>query len=431
MAGSGSSTPGDLKPGLGEPGLFDSPADPVVVAHTIPATVFLALAHTRTIPATAFLLGTFTRTVPATAFFELAATRHRTVTQAVAFQAPSARTVPQAVAILRAGNERAVPQAVAFSFAGGRVVPQAIAFSRQVVTALVAPTRPSLMPSLLATLNPLYDRDPAAARALDADPGTQSFWRVDGNLLEVAAGDGSIAPFVLDLRWDPADTRANPARRDPLTITRLAALLTTAGYAATAASGWGAVLANALLDGGGDLGADGGLDAFTSILWRVLRFMAAGLDLIADDADYGLRQLDLRYAEREWLDWWGQLYGVPRLTHEDDAPYRTRVAYLTMRPRVNNVAIKDAIRAIFGIVATVVDGDPLGSSEGDPASTRDMDLTWDDGQDQDRNGLFWPGYPPRFVVTLPTGTDPATTARIDALVNSMRAAGVRYTVAFA
>lgn len=292
---------------------------------------------------------------------------------------------------------------------------------------MAVPTGGSALPDLLAVLPAsLYALDPLPTRVLACQPVGPAGWRVDGNLIEVADLAGTPAPFLADLRFDPTDDQPDPARRRPLTLAGLAAALTGAGYPAQATDGWADTFAIVLLDGQGRLDADGGLAGFTAVLWRVLRMMAALLDLLGDDTAAALRTLDLRFAAGQWLDWWGTLYGVARLDGQGDDAYRARITYLTTRPRTNGVAIAAAIAALCGVTATLTDGSPLGTSLGIPDSTSALDVTWSAASTA---GRFWPGYPPRFVVHLPTGTDAATIAAVRALVERLRAAGTTYTIA--
>lgn len=292
-----------------------------------------------------------------------------------------------------------------------RHVPAVLALSRGSAVAARAPHRTTQMPDILSAFPPsLYSHDPQRIGSLTVTVGTG--WRVDGDLLEVTGG---AVPFVCDLR--------------EFTLGQLAAALTTAGYTTSVRGGWSGLAATTLVDGHGRFADSPHLYSFTTVLFRLLRSIVLIWDRLADDLDLGIAQMDLRQAEGEWLDFWGNLYGVGRPALEEDSRYRTRIAYLTLRPRANGVAIEDAIRAIYGVAATVDDADPIGALAcGYPADDLDpvLDILWDN---QPVLPLLWDGYPPRFVVSIPAATDSAIVAGIRQLVDKFKAAGTGYTVA--
>lgn len=318
------------------------------------------------------------------------------------------RAVPLSASIA-VTRTRLVPLVAAISGTATHYVPLVAAISRTVAVAARAPYRPTQMPDILSAFPPsLFDHDPRPVPALVVTVGAS--WRVDGDLLEISGGG---TPFACDLR--------------EFTLGQLATALTTAGYTTTASAGFSALTATILLDGSGRFADDTRLYAFSTVLYRLLRSIVLVWDRVADDLDAGMRQLDVRQASGQWLDWWGSLYGVPRPNLEGDSRYRTRIAYYSVRPRANNVAIQGAILAIFGLASTVVD-DFVGAmrcvtDEDDPGS---MDMLWDDGLDP--LPLLWDGYNCAFTVTVTDPADPATLTLIRALVDRWRAAGTTATV---
>jgi hypothetical protein len=318
-----------------------------------------------------------------------------------------------AVVALSASVVGPIPAVIALGGVAGAAIPAVIALAKPLPVAARAPHRTTQMPDILAAFPPsLYSHDPGRLGTLAVTVG--SGWRVDGDLLEVTGG---AVPFVCDLR--------------EFTLGELAAALTTAGYTATVRAGWAAIAATTLVDGAGRFADDPHLHSFTTTLFRLLRSIVLVWDRLADDLDLGVAQMDLRQAEGEWLDFWGVLYGVGRPPLEEDTRYRTRIDYLSLRPRSNNVAIEAAIGAILGLDATVTDGDPLGAmrcvydaDDPDPV----LDVLWDA---QAIPPLIWDGYPPHFIVTLPSGTDEYTVAQVAQLVDVLKAAGPTYEVVFA
>jgi hypothetical protein len=315
-------------------------------------------------------------------------------------------------AALSAAIVRAIPLVAALGGIAEGTIPVVAALAKALPLAARAPHRTTQMPDILSAFPPsLYSHDPGKLGTLTVAVG--SGWRVDGDLLEVTGG---AVPFVCDLR--------------EFTLAQLATALTTAGYTASVRTGWGNIAATTLVDGTGRFADDRHLYSFTTVLHRLLRSIVLVWDRLADDLDVGVAQMDLRLAEGEWLDFWGATYGIGRPTLEEDARYRARIAWLSVRPRTNNVAIAAAIGAIYGVTATVDDGDPIGALRcvyPDDSPDPVLDVLWDN---QATPPLIWDGYPPRFTVSIPVATDPNVVAGIRLLVDRLKAAGPSYEVLF-
>lgn len=125
-------------------------------------------------------------------------------------------------------------------------------------------------------------------------------------------------------------------------------------YVSSAMAGLSAVV---LIDGSGDLDALNGdqLKGFTALHWSYLDAVAAEVAAAKTQVSQMLSELDMSSAEGEWLDEFGDHFGVPRMASELDGPYGRRVVIEAIRPRVNNIAIEEAIKEAFGQVSTVVD----------------------------------------------------------------------------
>lgn len=399
-------------------------------ARTAPTAISVSRPPSRTIP-----------TVIATSF-----TRDRTVPTTIATEFRREHTVPTVIATMRTQS---------------RVVPTYIAVDRDSSPALLAPRRSGLMRLILDSLSPLYDTDPEATTMLTINPPAAAVsgtpWRVSGNLFEIVglpnvaaitpiADDRAAVPGRTDAVYlgipdletaSPASGTVNPLSGVPaytrdlrtLPLATLAAELTAAGYPAVAAPEYADLAATTLIDGRGDASvALGGLvPGFTSVLWRVLRAVALGLELTQDDLAALAAQLDLRRAVGIWLDWWGVLYRVPRLAPEDDAQYRKRIIWSVTRPRSNNTAIEALLRDLFGQNIYVYDRHPIGISKSGVHDQAAIDFTF--SPTATLKGSYFPGYPPRFVVAVPQTMDDALVTRIGEVVETLRAAGVRYEVA--
>jgi hypothetical protein len=71
-----------------------------------------------------------------------------------------------------------------------------------------------------------------------------------------------------------------------------------------------------------------------------------------------LRQTDLRVAGGEWLNYWGDILGIPRMSGEigNDENYRGRLLRETLMPKSNNWAIADILENALNAKVRVVDG---------------------------------------------------------------------------
>lgn len=417
---------------------------------------------------------TVTRSIDTT--FGIGNTFDRTIPNVLSVSRPPSRTIPNALAVYftrdraipnvlatQFHRDRVIPNVLAASVVRTRVIPNYLAVSRVTSPALLAPRRGGLMETILGSLNPLYDRDPQAVTMLTVGPGGATVaglpWRVTGNLFEIvglptvtpATPTGALPPtipgqtdalvsgvpgpqgFVSTAHGAPVPgTGIAPYTRDlrTLTIGQLATELVENGYSATADPAYDQLAATTLVDGHGDGIQVGGADigGYLSPLWQFLRAMALGFELLQDDMAALAAQLDLRRAGGIWLDWWGELYHVPRLAPEDDDRYRKRIIWSVTRPRSNNTAIEAILRDLYETDVYVNDEYPLGVSRGNPADPSIIDRTY--SPNQALMGSYHPGYPPRFVVAVPSDTDPATVAQMAQVVETLRAAGVRYRIAF-
>jgi hypothetical protein len=197
---------------------------------------------------------------------------------------------------------------------------------------------------LLAILPRLYNKDPEAdiALAISAVSGTFTA-RVDGTLLELVATGAifPVPPFAVDLR--------------DYTLGTLAQAIQAAGYLAVALDGWADLAATVLIDGFYEPAGSHKLLGYTATLWRVIRPLALVFDLWSDDLHHATKMMDVRYAEGRWLDWWGILYGVPRVDGETDAQYRRRIVREVMAPRANGVAMEAILKDALGYESTITD----------------------------------------------------------------------------
>lgn len=115
--------------------------------------------------------------------------------------------------------------------------------------------------------------------------------------------------------------------------------------------------ARVLTEGSGDQSQSNGdaFHAFNSLLWML--FDSLGKELVAAGVsiDEMLLQMSMKTAGDIWLDYWGEHFGITRLSGELDPAYALRIVVEVLRPRGNNKAIEAAFYAQFGQRAQVVD----------------------------------------------------------------------------
>lgn len=181
----------------------------------------------------------------------------------------------------------------------------------------------------------VFDIDAEAAlvmRIIHADPVR---WTVVDGTMRVWAG---AAEHVYDLRHISIATLKRSLEEDGFSLIRI-----TAAYDNYSAM--------AIIEGAGDVqqGANGDhITVFTSLLWALFSCYAEELDVAHYQIKQALLQMVIKTAEGEWLDLWGEVYGIPRNQGELDASYRLRIPAEAFRIRVNALAIEKAILDLTG-----------------------------------------------------------------------------------
>lgn len=175
----------------------------------------------------------------------------------------------------------------------------------------------------------VFSKDPDADLALRVRHPSGAAWSVADNTLTVKAG-------ALERSYNLAE----------FTVGELAGALIADGFdVPELGSGWPSRSALALAEGSGtQLQSNGDrLHAFRSLLWVMLSSYAGEVRGAQRQVAEALRQMVLTQAEGDWLDLWGNLYGVPRRDGELDAGYAPRIAREVLRLRVNGHGIERAI----------------------------------------------------------------------------------------
>ena len=95
--------------------------------------------------------------------------------------------------------------------------------------------------------------------------------------------------------------------------------------------------------------------AFTSLLWVLFTAYSGEVNEAQRQIGQALLQMVIGTAEGEWLDLWGSLYSVGRLSGETDAAYRARIPQEAFRIRVNALAIELAILQLTGKAVRILE----------------------------------------------------------------------------
>lgn len=210
-------------------------------------------------------------------------------------------------------------------------------------------------------------------RYFDAEPAQQLTLRVS----HPHGFAWSIADRILTAKTE-ADTSIGVYALDSMTITELADALTADGCLVTEFAEVGHLQADVLIDGSGRESESNGdhLYCYTSMLWSVLDAYSVVVDQSAADVVEALKEAYLHSSRGEWLDLWGDYFGVPRVSRLRLAPftwsasetwtsgnkkwglglepltdefYSPMVVKETIRPRSNAYAIERAVFELSGM----------------------------------------------------------------------------------
>jgi hypothetical protein len=210
----------------------------------------------------------------------------------------------------------------------------------------------NIFQSLLSHLNSVFSKDPKSLTAFKLQPPTQAKMVIAGRSMRIVAVNTTIPLFELSFSH-PYDSAKSITIRDLYDALRL-----TQGFnvsdLSTALAPLGAI---ALEDGEYDLQPEffNNVRAFTSPLWAMFRPVSFALETARNDIDKAIKQLGFVSAEGPFLDYWGNIFGVPRYQDEPDYEYSTRLLWETIKPRLNNRAIEELLRRGIGYETQVVD----------------------------------------------------------------------------
>lgn len=180
----------------------------------------------------------------------------------------------------------------------------------------------------------VFDGSPEPELAFRLQHPLGARWKIIDRVMTVYAGEDS---WSFGLRG--------------LTVDTLCDLLMHAGFTLESrASRFTGVAAEVLIEGEGNERTSNGdhVYAFTSLLWALMSAYTDEVRAAEYQVGQALRQMVITTAEKEWLDLWGTLYGVPRMQGEADGVLRERIPDEAFRIRVNGLAIEDAIKRTTG-----------------------------------------------------------------------------------
>lgn len=258
----------------------------------------------------------------------------------------------------------------------------------------------------LANLDSAFLEEPEAFVAFNlAGPGDFA-WVVDGD--ELRCSNAGLVTFTASLAAH--------------TLRSLVDALLAAGFSVSrpADEELLGLSACVLIDATGNLSAPS-VYAYSATLWAIGEAIGVELDAAGVSLQQALACASLDTAEGEWLDLWGDYFGIARLPLEQDEAYARRIAVEVVRPRANGVALEMALGEVFGQDVTVTDVREWGALF--PLYDGSITHNGTETHDADPRPLYG-----RFDVEvgfdLLGSEDPADyLLLVRALVNRMRAAG--------
>ena len=187
---------------------------------------------------------------------------------------------------------------------------------------------------LISYLYQSYDKSPHDVIALRVSHVDGFAWNVNNRIL-IAATEAGLVLSEIDLR--------------SLTIRQLADSLISVGCSVTFINpDTDGRSAFTLLNGVGRESISNGdaLRVYDSLLWSYLDSYGIELDDAGEQIANALSEINYSTATGEFLDFWGQYWGIPRLAGEIDATYRDRTIWEIMMPKVNPIAMSAAVYRI-------------------------------------------------------------------------------------
>ncbi|MDO8357327.1 MAG: hypothetical protein Q7U76_13130 [Nitrospirota bacterium] len=93
----------------------------------------------------------------------------------------------------------------------------------------------------------------------------------------------------------------------------------------------------------------------SGVLPSLLSAIGSVIDRAHADGQGALAQLNLLSSSAVWLDQWGALFGVSRLSGEGDVLYAPRIVAQVIRQRPQGIALQDIVQAAFNLTVQIRD----------------------------------------------------------------------------
>lgn len=203
-----------------------------------------------------------------------------------------------------------------------------------------------LASKLISYLGSAFDKDPVQAVALKFSYDGNLNWKITDNVFTTTVSGGTGVSLALTL--------------SDYTITELSDYLSSqAGYTSTYVNDdISSLSAITVMDGSGVQG-DGAISllAHQSLLWLWFDVIAKELAVAALSVTEMIKELVVGTSSTDWLNEWGDFYGIPRITDESNALYATRIASEVVGVNSTNLALEKKILDQAGMQATVSDID--------------------------------------------------------------------------
>ncbi|MGR9106749.1 MAG: hypothetical protein ACU843_07435 [Gammaproteobacteria bacterium] len=203
---------------------------------------------------------------------------------------------------------------------------------------------------LLSYLYSAFDLDPEKFLAIRIQYDGLMTWQVVDGWLYLNASGGSGVSQSIDLSG--------------YTISGLVSHISGLTGYSVPFSAQGSLGALVLIDDSGNISQSNGdhLYGYQSVLWSIMDSYAgelytAGLAIIEM-----LKQMVVWTAGQEWLDEWGDRFGIRREPNENDTQYPIRMIEEILRIKSNNRAIEEIIQNTFSLSVDVIDIDTRGDN---------------------------------------------------------------------
>ena len=188
-----------------------------------------------------------------------------------------------------------------------------------------------MLDRLVSAVHPAIDKTSHERIAMRLNHAGGATWQVSGRQIVVGVENGPNT-WAHDLQT--------------LTIGGLIGALETDGFTISYTNQDVINLsASILLDGAGRQSESNGnaIHAYDSLLWSIFDVYSADLEDASDQIVQAMREMVIPTANGEFLDYWGEHFGIDRPTSASDTSYRQIIIDEVIRLRNNGIAIENAV----------------------------------------------------------------------------------------